>query len=142
MVNERRARPVKVTEIYWSPKEGDNDADLDLIPGHVTRLDKTRNELRLHFVGRHYALGDEYEGVLSIRLQPGPQTLRGKQNYKQQNEPWEPVQFSVVGEFQDERFTTFTGDWTEGGKTFRVEIFGLPGLVKSPRRPKRSASRR
>jgi hypothetical protein len=68
--------------------------------------------------------------VLRIRFREGPQTVEGTQSYKAVDEPWEPIPFSVVGEFEDDRFTTFAGVWTEGGRSFRVEIFGLPGGTK------------
>lgn len=133
---------MNLPEIYWSAKEGE-DSDLDLIPGRVTRVEQAGYELRLFFAGRHGEYGDQYEGALRLRLRAGRQIVEGTQSYKPMDEPWEPVQFSVVGEFKDDRFTTFVGDWTEGGRTFRVEIFGLPGHTKSVvRQAKGTASRR
>jgi hypothetical protein len=127
---------MNLPEIYWSAKEGE-DSDLDLIPGRVTRVEKVGHELRLFFAGRHGEYGDQYQGVLRIRLRPGRQTVEGTQSYKPMDEPWEPVRFSVVGEFKDQRFTTFAGDWTEGDRTFQVEIFGLPSHSNDAARRKR-----
>lgn len=113
-------------EIYWTAEDGDNS---DLIPGGITRVITSSDDLRVFFSGGEPG-GDEYEGVLRIQYRAGPQTVEGKQDYRSVGEPWKAVKFSVVGEFKDDEFTSFAGVWTEDGKKYRVEIFGLPGQPK------------
>lgn len=120
-------------EIYWTAHDGD---DSDLIPGQITRIVRSGGELRIPFAGRESQYGDQYEGLLRIQLIAGAQTLEGTQRYRAVDGEWEPVPFSVVGNFEDARLTEFSGVWTEGGKSFQVEIVGLPGL------PKGTAARR
>jgi hypothetical protein len=81
-------------EIYWTAEDGDNS---DLIPGGITRIVRSSDDLRISFAGRG-SDGEEYEGVLRIQYRPGPQTVEGKQNYRLVDEPWEAVKFSVVGD--------------------------------------------
>lgn len=126
-------------DIYWTPDDGD---DSDLIPGHLTQVINAADEIRIGFAGQEGAQGDQYHGILRIRLRTGLQTVEGKQSYKTFDGPWEKVRFSVVGKFEDDRFTTFGGIWKEGGKTYRVGIVGLSVPAKAvPNRARTSRSR-
>jgi len=119
-------------EIHWTPSDGDYS---DFIPGHLTQVTYSDDEVRIGFAGEQGPGGDRYDGVLIIKLREGVQTVQGKQSYKPADEPWEPVPFSLVGQFEDGRFTRFTGMWAERGKSYRLEIVDLP-MTGSGRPPK------
>jgi hypothetical protein len=121
-------------EIYWTPTD---PQDTDLIPGHLTRIVKAGRELRLFFTGRHTQYRDQYEGVLILQLRMGLQIARGTQSYKEFGGDWEPLRFSVAGTFQDDRCTSFSGTWTEGGSSFQVDVVGLPAQSKRGARSKK-----
>ena len=129
-------RPENAVEIYWTPID---PTDVDFIPGHLTRVVREADHLHLSFAGRDSRSGDEYQGVLTLGLRASSQTAGGAQTYRELGGKWEPVPFSVVGQFQDDGFTTFSGIWTEGGTRFQIDVLGLP--AQSNPRPKSAGSR-
>ena len=123
----------------WTP-EGENETDL--IPAHVTRVMKVGRELRIFFSGKEGEYGDKFEGVLSIRLRLGTQKIKGNQSYKHEDDEWELVPYSVIGKFDDRRFETFSGTWTEQGTRCRVDVLGLPPTVNPAAKRKKAAKAR
>lgn len=123
------------TEIYWTEESEDESG---LLPGHVTRVIKVGRALRIVFAGQDREFGDQYEGVLRLQMRLGTQKIKGTQAYKQQTGGWEQVPFSVTGQFEDRRFTAFSGTWSERGKYCRLDLVGLPPYAEPTAKTKRA----
>ncbi len=109
-------------EIIWTPKDEDGP---ELAPGQITRIVSLAREVRIAFAGRD-KYGNRYEGILRLLLRPGIQKLRGIQNFES-----DEINFSVIGEFQDDKFEVFEGTWFEPDFSCLVGVYGLPPI--SPR---------